>query len=439
MVESQKELKRLKEEFEARSKEFETREEEYKLAKERAEESEKLLHELVETAVGDIGQDFFNNIVIKLSEWLGAEIVLIGQMIEPNRITALPLYSDGEISHGFSYELSGSPCDITTRKGYCSYSDNVIDLFPKDKLLVDMKAVGYIGTALYNKEGEANGVICAVSRGMLKVPPMAKDILGILGARVSAEIERKKIEEALKRSENELRESNATKDKFFSIIAHDLKGPFQTILGFSELLLNRYYDYSDEKRIKFIELIHQSGFKTHSLLENLLAWSRSQRGMIQYTPENIHLYSFMKKDVNLFRKLASEKSININVNIPDNINILADMDMLSTIIRNLLSNAVKFTNEGGEINVYAKLNENNSADKEVSIFVEDNGIGIDKSRLNSIFDVNENISTPGTHTEQGTGLGLLLCKEFIEKHQGSIYVESEPGVGSKFIIKLKSD
>ncbi len=219
--------------------------------------NEKLLHSLVEAAAGKIGQDFFDNIVLRLSKWLNADCVLIGQIVEKERIKAVPLFLDGKVSHEFSYDLAGTPCDITTRKGYCEYPENVIQLFPKDKILVDLNAEGYIGTALYDKAGNINGVICAVSRQKIQIPPYARDIMKIIGARVSAEIERINAEKALKLSEAELKASNITKDKLFSVIAHDLKNPFNIILGFIELLLNDDRKYSPEKQKIIIEKMQQ--------------------------------------------------------------------------------------------------------------------------------------------------------------------------------------
>ncbi len=260
----------LRLELERKQKEIKILEDKIRTNEKADQRSEKLMHSLVEAAAGKTGQDFFDNIVLRLSEWLGAECVLIGRMVENERIKAVPLYLDGKISQDFSYDLAGSPCDIIIRKGYCEFDKDVINLFPKDKILVDLSAEGYIGTALYNKEGEANGVICTVSRKKLIIPSYAKDILKIIWARVSAEIERLKTEEDLKQSEAELKESNATKDKLFSIIAHDLKSPFNLILGFSDLLTKNAGKYDAAKQKKMIEAIHQATKNAHALLENLL-------------------------------------------------------------------------------------------------------------------------------------------------------------------------
>lgn len=406
-------------------------------AKEKAEESERMLHTLVETAVGTIGQDFFDNIVRKLAQWLDVDCVIIGQMLEPNRIHCLPLFLDGSISHEFSYELAGSPCDITTRKSFCCYNENVIDAFPKDQILVDLNAEGYVGTALYNKEGEANGVICAVSRKKFKIPHYTEKMLKIIGARVSAEIERKKIQEALKKSEAELRESNATKDKFISVIAHDLKNPFNSILGFSELLLMNIDEFSPEKQKKCINHIHQTAKHTYTLLENLLTWSLSKQGNISALVKKIKLKEVLTEDLELLRNVAQSKSINLFENISDEVFVMADKFMLSTIIRNLLSNSIKYSRNNTNIEVTSQqLTENNQS--KIKVCIKDNGVGIAPENLDKLFRIDENISTPGTNNEKGTGMGLIICKEFIEKLGGEIYAESTLGKGSVFCFDLNS-
>ncbi|MBA7513095.1 hypothetical protein ES705_05105 [subsurface metagenome] len=303
-------------------------------AKENAEQNEKMLHSLVEAAAGKIGQDFFDNIVARLAEWLSADCVLIGQMIENERINAVPLYLDGEISHDFSYALEETPCAVTRRKGYCAYSENVINLFPKDKILVDLNAEGYIGTALYNEKGVANGVICAVSRKKLNIPPYAKDLMKIVGARVTAEIERKKIEEALSKSEAELRESNAMKDKFFSILADDQKNLLATMTGFSNLLLTNYDVYNAEENKKFIGIINQSSKNISALLENLLTWSRSQRGLLEFSLDNINLHSIAEDTIALVKEMANKKHISLQLYIENNSYVYAYKNMLAFIKQN---------------------------------------------------------------------------------------------------------
>ena len=243
--------------------------------------------------------------------------------------------------------------------------------------------------------------------------------------------ERKKAEQALKESEANLRESNATKDKFFSIISHDLRSPFNSMLGFSKMLDEKFDKYDTEKKKKFINIIYQGLQNTFKLLENLLTWSRTQRGIIDFKPETINLYLVAEEISGLLYQLAENKSIKLINKISENISIKVDRDMFSTIIRNLISNAIKFTPKGGKILIDAKNKQ-----QFIEITVKDNGIGISKEIQSKLFDIGENTTTQGTENEAGTGLGLILCKEFVEKHGGEIWIESEIEKGSSFIFTI---
>ncbi|NQU86944.1 MAG: HAMP domain-containing histidine kinase [Mariniphaga sp.] len=390
------------------------------------ESNEKMFHALVETAVGDIGQDFFNNIVIKLSEWLNAECVIIGQLVEENRVEGFPMYLDGEFIQGFSYTLKNTPCDLTSKKGYCVYTDKLNQLFPESKDVQDLQALGYVGTALYNKEGEPNGILCAMSRKKLQLPPQAEDIMRIVGARITAEIERNKAKKELEISESKLKLANAAKDRFFSIIAHDLKSPFNSIIGFSELLLSDIKNNNFENIDQYAQFINDVSNQSYNLLKNLLDWSMIQTGNIDFKPEKFNL-SVLFDDVLIFlQNPANQKNIKLNTSIDPDFEIFADENMITTILRNLVSNAIKYT-ENGEITIAAKK-ENNK----IKLSVSDTGIGIKPEDIEKLFQIENNFSTAGTNNEKGTGLGLMLCKEFTEKHKGEIWVESELGKGSKF-------
>ncbi len=242
---------------------------------------------------------------------------------------------------------------------------------------------------------------------------------------------RKRAEAALRKSEDELRELNAQKDKFFSIIAHDLRSPFNSIIGYSELLLEqvRMEDYDGID--KFAGIITKSSKQAMDLLSNLLEWAYSQTGKMAFDQEQIVLNTLIKKGLLLFDNIAAQKSITIKNDVPESLIIFADKSMISTVIRNLISNAIKFTREGGEVVVSARQNP-----EEVQVSVKDNGIGIAPGRAKQLFSFDTNISTPGTNKEKGTGLGLILCKEFIEKHGGSLWVESDEGKGSTFSFTL---
>lgn len=242
---------------------------------------------------------------------------------------------------------------------------------------------------------------------------------------------RRLLEKEMELKNQRLQNLNLEKDKFFSIIAHDLKSPFNAILGFSEMLVDQVKLKDYEGVDEYANLILQSSQRTFDLLLNLLEWSRAQTGRIEYSPEHFDLCDFVEELTPLFDNVAAQKSILIKRKLPQNMLINADKKMMSTIMRNLVSNAIKFTHQGGEICISARLEQ-----KVILISVGDNGVGIPKRRIEKLFRIDQNNSTPGTANEQGTGLGLILCKEFVEKHGGSIWVESVEGQGSEFCFTL---
>lgn len=243
--------------------------------------------------------------------------------------------------------------------------------------------------------------------------------------------DRKNKEEEIKQKNEELQKLNAEKDKFFSIIAHDLKSPFNSILGFSEILVENI-GKKDLKSIReYSNIIHKSSQRAMDLLMNLMEWSRSQTGRMEYNPEYFEMVELIKEVKLLLNDSAVQKSINIESHLPTKTLAFADKAMISTVLRNLISNAIKFTNLNGEINI--DLKENIS---EINVCITDTGIGIPERTLDNLFQLGENISTPGTQNEKGTGLGLILCKEFIEKHRGKIWVESKEGEGSMFCFTI---
>jgi signal transduction histidine kinase len=249
--------------------------------------------------------------------------------------------------------------------------------------------------------------------------------------------ERKHAENELKVSEEKLQELNASKDKFFSIIAHDLKSPFNSMLGFSKILEDNFDNYDEENKKKFLEIVHKGLQDTYDLIENLLFWSRSQSGAMDFNPEKLNLYLVYEETIELLKQSAKNKLIKLSNQIPQNIYVNADKYMISTILRNLISNAIKFTPKNGEVSINAELKtyKNN---KYAEISIEDNGVGISKNTQSKLFVVGETTSSKGTENETGTGLGLILCKEFVDKHGEKIWVESEVGIGSKFFFTLPS-
>jgi signal transduction histidine kinase len=235
----------------------------------------------------------------------------------------------------------------------------------------------------------------------------------------------------LKIANKQLTELNATKDKFFSIIAHDLRSPFNGILGFSELLIENVKEFETAESERYLEIINSSAKNTLVLLNNLLFWAKSQTGQINFNPKKIVLASIIQEIIKTSNSVAKIKDISLNYIKSDEIEAYADENMLLVILRNLISNAIKFTNPKGKINVYTLQNDNF-----IEIAVSDNGVGMNEETRKKLFDISTNITSPGTANEKGSGLGLILCKEFVEKHGGKIWIESEEGKGSIFYFTL---
>jgi PAS domain S-box-containing protein len=234
-----------------------------------------------------------------------------------------------------------------------------------------------------------------------------------------------------KNNELKLVELNATKDKFFSIIAHDLKNPFNSILGFSEHIVEKVNEKDYEKIGEFADIVRQSSNRAMDLLMNLMEWAQSQSGRMEYKPEYFEINTIVNEAILLMKGNAEQKSIIMTNKLSSGIQVNADKAMLSTVLRNLISNAIKFTQPNGKITVTSVVKQN-----ELTISVIDTGVGISKERINKLFKISESYSTKGTQKENGTGLGLILCKEFIEKNNGKIWAESIVGTGTTFYFSL---
>ena len=242
--------------------------------------------------------------------------------------------------------------------------------------------------------------------------------------------QRKVIEEALQQREEALRQANITKDKFFSIIAHDLKNPFNAIIGFSSLLTAEYHNLNDEERVSYIENIGQAANTTYQLLENLLEWARTQTGKIKFTPVVFDLYAIVNEVMSQHQTQAHKKGLKLVSEVPTNTLVNADKNMIRTVLRNLFSNAIKFSSEN-EIRITAK-----QTNGDVEVCIIDSGIGISSDGIGKLFRLDEQYLAEGTAYEKGTGLGLILSKEFITKHGGSIWVKSKENIGSRFYFSL---
>lgn len=242
----------------------------------------------------------------------------------------------------------------------------------------------------------------------------------------------RKVNENLRKANEQLAELNASKDKFFSIISHDLRSPFNSLINLSMLLKDDGENMECSETREYADIIHRTSLKTYNLLQNLLDWSRSATGAILYEPESMHLLNVIADMVESLESSASTKQVRLDVDVKSEDIVKADRNMIATVLRNLVGNAIKFTPEGGTVTIEI-------ADSEpgwVAVSVRDTGVGIATDRIPDMFDISKVKSTPGTNDEKGSGLGLILCKEFVDYHGGRIWVDSTEGEGSVFTFTL---
>lgn len=310
-------------------------------------------------------------------------------------------------------------------------------------LIIEIAIGGLIGLFLLHPlsmlitKGWDEFLMCYEDKMHLFNSPMALyfTLIGLTLASITAfsriQINRKN--EELKRMLTELNQLNATKNKFFSIIAHDLKNPFHTIINFSGAIISNYHKYDTDKILGYIDVIKSSSTNASNLLENLLVWAQSQTGAIEFRPQNVNLNKLINDNIGIVQLQAIKKDIRITFDESSEVISYCDENMVNTILRNLLTNAVKFTDINGEVHINVK-----NIQEIIEISIKDNGIGIEPSKIENLFKVGGTRSL-GTNKEKGSGLGLILCKEFIEKHKGKIWCESKVGDGSVFKFTLEKN
>jgi|GEM_PF-1176300 len=300
-----------------------------------------------------------------------------------------------------------------------------------EKYATDDKLVIETATHFYAEEEHSeNGEIKWIETYKAPLFDNKGQVIGVAGfARNITDSKLKDIE--IREYAGKLQELVKTKDKFFSIIAHDLRSPFNGIIGFSELMKEEAANLNSDEISYYSGLVHASALQTHRLLENLLQWSRIQQGKMLFAPQVIPLSPAVDEMILFLADNASKKQIMLRNLIAPDLEACVDDNMFKTIIRNLVSNAIKFTPQNGAIVVDAE-----KRDADICVCVQDTGLGMDEETKSKLFRLDTNSSKPGTDNEPGTGLGLILCKEFVDKHNGRIWVESEPGKGSRFLFTL---
>jgi PAS domain S-box-containing protein len=310
------------------------------------------------------------------------------------------------------------------------------DFYPKElanKYYWNEQEIIASGKPLINIEEQSldeTGGTIYLSTTKIPLKDSTGKIIGLVG--IGRDItSKKKEEELLAEHTKQLQKLNYTKDKFFSIIAHDLRNPFHSILGFTELLMRNYSDFDDAKKQEFVGLIYESSQHAHNLLENLLQWSRTQTDRIKYNPSKQSLSRIIDETVQVLNASLKKKGLIFSSEIQKDIFVYVDKNMIELVIRNLLSNAIKFTPSGGKISISAK-----DDGKFLVVSISDTGVGIDPEDLHRLFQFEEFHTTTGTAGEPGTGLGLIICQEFIKKHGGEITIKSELDKGSTFTFTL---
>ena len=321
----------------------------------------------------------------------------------------------------FGYESKEELQKVNIRELYVNESD-------REKDILEIEKKGTVKDALFNLRRKDGSIISALISSV-SIKDEDGNVVAFQGSIRDITIQQQ-AEKSLKETRKYLQELNTSKDKFFSIISHDLRSPFNSILGFSELLWKNTDDFSKPEIKKIAADIYKTGNETIDLLDNLLEWSRSQTGRLEIDPEDFSLKEVVDDTIDLLNENAKRKNITVLNEVPVHTTIFADKNMIGTVMRNLLSNAIKFTHNGN-VRIEAR-----DLDNFVEFTVNDTGVGIKQKNIEKLFRLETEFSTRGTANEKGTGLGLVLCKEFIEKNHGEIDVKSKEGEGTSFILKL---
>lgn len=254
-----------------------------------------------------------------------------------------------------------------------------------------------------------------------------------LMARVKTQLEIKAYRDTIEEQNELLNRHNANKDRLFSIISHDLRSPFQGLLGLTQMLHEEYDTLEREEISEYIGMIHQSADKFFNLLENLLQWTIVERGQIEFNPQPIHIRDVVTENIELYDAVTRKKNIRFEIQADENLHLFTDLNALQTVLRNLISNAIKFSNPGGTITITAAMNGHFT-----ELGVIDQGIGMDPENAGNIFEIEHMKSRPGTMNEKGSGLGLLITKSLVERGGGSIRVVTTPGEGTAFYFTQPS-
>lgn len=355
-----------------------------------------------------------------------------------DHLPVLVSYLDTDLRYRYANKTYEKWMGLSMNDVYGKHVKDIVVEKTYDALIQNLPKAWQGETVRFDTSREMNGKEQSLHVTLIPHLDESNSVKGFFS--VVADVTRlRKRENKIRKQKEKLEELNATKDKFFSIIAHDLKNPFNSTLGFLELLHQDYETLSEPRKAEIIDLLYENSQNTYKLLENLLEWARTQSGAIKYSPSPTDMKALVDENINLFQPAADKKGIRLKSSVSASLFVTTDPDLLKTVIRNLVSNAIKFTPEKGEVSIAAIRRLDGDKKEMIEVSVTDTGVGISPENQRKLFTLEKNYVSKGTADETGTGLGLILCKEFVEKCGGHIWVESEVGRGSVFHVSIPGE
>lgn len=379
--------------------------------------------------------ELFKFIHKSISELMLAENFYIALHDKENNLLTFPYFIDKYDSDATPIKFGKGLSEYVISSGRSALVDRVLDteLVSKGEIeLIGPQSEIWLGVPLKINENTIGVLVLQDYEDKFTYTLKHKMLLEAISHPISMAIERKRVEHEREKLIDKLSELNQSKDKLFSLISHDLRSPFNSLLGFSEILTTEYDMLTDDEIKEYLNVIYESSKNLYGMTSNLLQYSRFQTGRIDFRPLKLDLEKLIKSSVKLLKGNIVKKEIEFRILTDNDVYIYADEDMMNSAVQNLVSNAVKFTPKRGKVTVSARKKISNDELINIELVVEDTGIGINDSDMRKIMH-GEMFSTPGTEREYGTGLGMVLIKEFIERNGGELKIESEKNVGSKFI------
>jgi PAS domain S-box-containing protein len=418
-------------------------------------QTEEALMFLVQSGWVNTPEGFFGALARYLAEHLGMDYVCIDRLLEEGQTAqTVAVYFDRLFENNVTYSLKDTPCGTVVGKTVCCFPQNVRHLFPLDRVLQDMPAESYVGTTLWSSGGQPIGLIAVIGRRPLENPQLAESLLNLVAVRAAGELERQQAEEKIRAFNTELeqrvaartmeltnantalRRASRMKDEFLATMSHELRTPLTAVQGLTEALQMGVYGAMNEKQLRALSIVRESGQHLLDLITDILDLSKLEAGKLELQPEWVSVQDTCQASLRFVRQLAQKKNLRVSVDIDPQANaVYADGRRLKQMLVNLLSNAVKFTPAGGEVGLKV---EGDRVQPVIRFVVWDNGIGIAPEDLPRLFQPFTQLDSRLARQYEGTGLGLSLVHRLAELHNGEVTAESEGelGKGSRFVITL---